>query len=30
MRRYAAEGLPDVASTPLRDEDSDQPLSFAY
>ncbi len=30
MRRYAAEGLPDVSATPPRDEDSDQPLSFAY
>ena len=31
MRRYAAEGLPDVdAAEPQRDDDSDRPLSFAY
>jgi cytochrome d ubiquinol oxidase subunit I len=30
MRRYAAEGLPDVTPTEVRDEDSDKPLSFAY
>jgi cytochrome d ubiquinol oxidase subunit I len=30
MRRYAADGLPDVTATEVRAEDSDKPLSFAY
>ena len=30
MRRYAAEGLPEVQAPELRTQDDERPLSFAY